>query len=225
MSTGAHAIPVTIEVVGADWTNVQGGTDLNFADNDGIAGNESLSWGVGFTSAGQSGYTFAGAAPPAFTVNTGDVFGLGTLTHNNFTIFAGGGITGATLNISTMLTIAGAPITEGPFNFSLFHNETPNNCNPQPTCANDIVTFANNPSNTDTFNIDGTEYTFNLSSFLFNGTTASSFSSPEGGANTATINASIDAVTPVSVPEPSSMLLLGLGMTAMVATRRRKKLS
>jgi len=222
ISSSAYAIPVTIDFIGANWSNVKGGSSLKYIDEDGIKGNEGLRWGTAATSGGQSGYSFAGAAPPALTVETGTVFGLGKFTHYNFPIYSGGGITGATLDIFAKLTIDGESVKEGPFSFSLFHNETPNSCSPQPTCANDIVTFANNIQNTDTFDIGGKEYTFNISSFLFKGEAAKSFSSPESQANTALLQASIDTVPTVDVPEPSSMLLLGLGITIMAVTRRRK---
>lgn len=223
LNASVYAVPVTIEVIGANWSNVQGGAYLKYLDEDRISGNESIRWGSAATAGGQSGYSFAGAAPPAFTVETGTVFGLGKLTHYNYPIYSGGGITGATLDVSAILTIEGKSIKEGPFSFALTHNETPNNCSPQPTCANDIVTFANNLSNTDTFEISGKEYTFNISSFLFNGTDAKSFSSPESQANTALLQASIDVVPTASVPEPSSFMLLGLGVAAMTMTRKRKK--
>lgn len=222
LNTNAYAIPVTIEVIGANWSNVQGGTSLKYINEDKIAGNESIRWGTAATSGGQSGYSFASAAPPAFTVETGAVFGLGKMTHYNYPIYSGGGITGATLDVSAKLTIDGESIKEGPFNFSFFHNETPNNCSPQPTCANDIVTFANNIKSTDSFEISGKEYTFNLSSFLYKGETVKSFSSQESQANTALLQASINTVPTASVPEPSSMLLLGLGVTVMAVTRKRK---
>lgn len=223
LSANVNAVPVTIEVIGANWSNVKGGTNLKYLDENKISGNESIRWGSPATAGGQSGYSFAGAAPPAFTVETGTVFGLGKLTHYNYPIYSGGGISGATLDVFAKLTVEGKSIKEGPFSFSLFHNETPNNCTPQPTCANDIVTFANNIENTDTFESNGKEYTFKISSFLFKGETAKSFSSPESQANTALLQASIESVPTASVPEPSSMLLLGLGVTALAVTRKRKK--
>ena len=71
----ASAVPVTVNVVGADFNNPVGGSSLNFYNTDGIAGNEEIRWGTPHAG-DQSGYRFDASAPPAFTVETDTQFSL-----------------------------------------------------------------------------------------------------------------------------------------------------
>ena len=82
-STSTYSLPITINSVGADWTEVVGGAEtVNFFNTDDIEGNEEIRWGTPAETE-QSGYRFDSAAPPAFTVETGEVFTLGDFTHTN----------------------------------------------------------------------------------------------------------------------------------------------
>lgn len=103
----ASALPITIDVVAADWTNVvpqSVATSLTYRNTDGQPGFEEIRWGASSTPVNQkSGYRFEGAPPPAFTVETSDAFSFGELTHFNFAIPLGTSITSAQLNISANL--------------------------------------------------------------------------------------------------------------------------
>jgi len=217
-SSPLYALPVTVLTVGADWTNVQDALSVvSYFDTDGIAGNEEIRWGDPASDQGQSGYRFDGAAPPEFTVETGDVFSLGDFTHTNQPVW--GSITGAQLDISMDLMINGVMLGEGPFSFSFIHDETTNACDTtlNPDCANDLVSFAN-LSTSDTFMVDGVEYTLDLIGFSVDGVFMTEFSTIEGQSNTAQLLATF--TTASSVPAPPAFILMALGLIGVVFSRR-----
>lgn len=214
ISASANALPVTINTVGADWTNVVGGAGtVDFIDTDGIAGNEEIRWGIPAETE-KSGYRFDSAAPPALTVEIGEVFTLGNFTHTNQPIWES--ISSAQLNITTDLMIGGSMLSEGPFTFSFIHNETTNACEPLPDCANDMVSFSNLITS-DLFLVDGIEYTLDLIGFSVDGVTASEFSTFERQSNIAQLQA---VFRTTSIPEPTPITLLGLGLLGVVFARR-----
>ena len=220
-SSPLYALPVTVLTVGADWTNVtipEGGIDtVQYFDNDGIAGNEEIQFGTPASNAGPSGYLFEGAAPTEFTVETGDIFSLGDFTHTNQPVWDS--ITGAQLNITTDLMIAGVLLGEGPFSFSFLHNETTNACDTglDPDCSNDLVSFSSLETS-DSFFVDGIEYTLELIGFSVDGVFATEFSTVEGQINTAQLLGTFTATE--SVPAPPAFVLLALGLVGVALSRR-----
>lgn len=219
-TASSQAALITIDVVGADWTNVTGGANLEFINSDFIVGNEQIRWGgSGTPTARKSGYRFEGAAPPAFSVDTGVEFVLGRFTHFNFPIPAGTAITSAQLNLTTHLTIDGTPLTEGPFTFSFLHNETPNT---SLLCCNDIVNFSNVVSS-DTFSIGSVDYTLAMTGFLgADNMPVNSFSTQERRVNRARVTAMFTEVA-IPIPEPGTLALLGLGLLGLAALRKRSE--
>ena len=214
-NASANALPVTINAVGADWSNVVGGAGtVDFIDSDGIAGNEEIRWGIPAETE-KSGYRFDSAAPPALAVETGEVFTLGNFTHTNQPIWES--ISSAQLNITTSLMVGGFMLGEGPFTFSFLHNETSNACEPLPDCANDMVSFSNLITS-DSFLVDGIEYTLDLIGFSVGGVTTSEFSTFERQTNTAQLQA---VFRTTSIPEPAPIMLLSLGLLSIVLMRRR----
>ena len=105
--------------------------------------------------------------------------------------------------------------------FNIDHNETPNA--PGPPGSNDIVTILNPVVNTP-FSYLGDDYFFNLLGFSQDGggTISTVFSTLEGGSNTATLYGRITEER-VSVPEPSTLLLMGAGIAGLIGSRRRSK--
>ena len=216
-SSSLYAVPVTVVSVGADWSDVQGGAGtVNFIDSDPISpGDEEIRWGTA-TDAGQSGYRVDAAAVP-FTVETGDVFSLGLFTHTNQPIVFDTSITGAQLDIYTELMIGGMLFNEGAFSFAFTHNETSNGCEPLPVCASDIVSFAGLETS-DTFFIDGIEYTLDLVGFAVNGMVFDELSTLERSINTAELLATFRAV-----PAPPAILLMALGLMGIAFSRKPKR--
>lgn len=213
-SSPLYALPVSVLTVGADWNNVVAGfTTVSYFDNDTIAGNEEIRWGEEIDDQGQSGYLFDGAAP--FVVETGDIFSLGDFTHTNQPVR--GSITGAQLDITMDLMIGGTLLAEGPFSFSFIHNETNNICDPQPTCANDLVSFAS-LTTTDIFSVGGIEYTLDLIGFSVDGVFTTEFSTLEGQMNTAQLLGTFTAAQ--AVPAPPAILLMLLGLLGILLSRK-----
>lgn len=235
----AKAAPVTITVnsVTGAWSNIVGGT--NVVVSPAIpAAHTTVTWGTG----GTSGYAFDGVAPPPTPAfSPGDVFDLGTFTHNNQPINSGTAITAATLTLAINATISGFA---NPVNlssvFNISHNETPNGDNP---CANggangvgvnvngcaDIVTMLTNPGGSTSVNIDGIDYIFAFSGFLVTGgTPLSQFFTIENSNNTATLQGSfVDKTTVNPVPLPAALPLFagGLGLLGFLSRRRRKPMA
>lgn len=217
-SAQALALPVTLQSVMGEWSNVTGGTQVTYYNRDSVGGNEEVRWGTPTQRRGlQSGYRFDGAAP--FTAQTDELFSLGTFSHFNYQMRSGTSISGAQLTITTNLLVDGLPVSDAPFEFSFIHRETNNECEPQPTCANDIIRF--DPlSYMDTVSLNGRDYTLRLLGFQYGSNPVTGvLSSPEYATNTAQLMATLSVSS--SVPEPSALLLWGVGLLGLGVSRRR----
>ncbi|WP_455201422.1 choice-of-anchor K domain-containing protein [Kaarinaea lacus] len=107
---------------------------------------------------------------------------------------------------------------EGPFTFSFLHSETSNACEPLPVCANDIVSFTELITS-DSFLVDGIEYTLDLIGFSVDGITVSEFSTFERQSNTTQLQA---VFRTTAIPGPAPITLLGLGLLGIALARRRE---
>jgi hypothetical protein len=224
----ASAAPVTVTATVPTWSNVVGGTNVNFDTSGGGTNTVTqVFWGTPTSFFGdQSGLGFNPSNPPSSVgLQTDQVFQLGTLTHYNEPINGGTAASSARLNLAT--TISGATPSTQSFSYQFLIDETPNQTpcaypsTPGNPCA-DRITF-NNLTTSSAFTIGGVPYTIMLLGFSSNGgTTITSFyDSQEGGSNSIGLYAMI--TTPTPVPEPATIALLGMGLLGFAAARKRRQ--
>jgi hypothetical protein len=217
----ASAQAITINSVAADWfpTQLTNGTAATYINTDGVVGNEEIRWGGAATNAEQSGYRFDSSSVPA-SADVDTTFSLGEFTHFNFPVYEPS-LDNAQLNIALNFTLAGGITLDKIFSFSFDHDETTNSG--VGNCCNDLVTVSNLVT-TDVFVIGGVTHTLLLKGFLQNGSVVDSFSTVENLANQATLIGSFSEFKPTThgVPEPTPLLLFGLGLLSLIGARRYK---
>jgi hypothetical protein len=223
LAGAANSGTVSIVSVTGAWTNLTGGQFIS-----GL-GTDSVRWGEDIGN-GQSGYDFTGIAPSG-PHNADTLFDMGIFTHVNMPVGGGTSITAAVLEVLFTFTIDGGAAISRSSVFDFNHLESPNGADP---CADglangignnvngcaDNVDPQTNPDFSETFEIEGVKYVFDVTGFDI----GSSFWTKERENNTATIRGRFTEernISAVPLPAAGWMLLAGIAGLGAAARKRR----
>ena len=247
LSSAAIAQAISINRSSGFWTETTGGQHIIYGNGDegsttfgdatvqGETGKNQVRWGTPFPESGlgdpndhenKSGLGFVGVG--AMDVEVDEVFELGTLLHYNNPVKGSEAATAAALDVKLDL---GDELGIKTFSFNFEIEETLNSGNvedctyeSETPCA-DRISWSNDFAS-QTFTFGDQEYTVELLGFResIESPLVEEFISQENGTSSANLYARLTVAPPsADVPEPASLLGLGLvGGSVLVARRRRR---
>lgn len=219
LGASAHAVPFTFDITSAAFRDAfPGSATFTLLDEDATAGTETVEFGDPAGATGPGRIVFGDSTPVSGSL--GDTFDIGTFTHDNFPLFAGTGIDGATLDIIGDLTIDGTLFSGLTFSYLVEIDNTPNTASECPADSvpcDDIITISTLDSSA-VVEFMGEELTVNIVGFFLDGLATTEFATVEGLSNTAIVRASISEFS--EIPVPGAIWLMGAG-TALLLRRKR----